>query len=98
LPPPSASFLLGSFFDPEDGGEIFLRNFGLSLNCTALQFRRLCCSKEEEFVRELLRLQTVSQGLISSISSQPGRTYLERIFDMLTFYVIYLNTPTYDLS
>jgi hypothetical protein len=24
-----AGFLLGVFFDPEDGGDMFLRNFGL---------------------------------------------------------------------
>jgi hypothetical protein len=24
-----AGFLLGSFFSPEDGGDMFLRNFGL---------------------------------------------------------------------
>jgi hypothetical protein len=32
LPPASVGFLLGSFFDPEYGGDMFLRNVGLSPN------------------------------------------------------------------
>jgi hypothetical protein len=33
----SAAFLLNLVFDPEDGGDMFLRNFGLFLKDTALQ-------------------------------------------------------------
>jgi hypothetical protein len=32
LPSPWASFLLDLLFDPEDGGDMFLQNVGLSLN------------------------------------------------------------------
>jgi hypothetical protein len=36
-----AGFLLGSFFDTEDGGEIFLRNFDcLSTGYMALYYRK----------------------------------------------------------
>jgi hypothetical protein len=36
-----AGFLHGFFYNPEDGGEIFLRNIGgLSMECTALYPRR----------------------------------------------------------
>jgi hypothetical protein len=38
----SADFLLGLFFEPEDGGNMFLQNMKLSLNNTALQPGRLC--------------------------------------------------------
>jgi hypothetical protein len=41
FPTASAVFLLGSFFGPEDGGELFLRNLGLPPNYTALQSWRL---------------------------------------------------------
>jgi hypothetical protein len=34
--PPSATYLLGLHFDREDGGDILLRNVGLSPNYTAL--------------------------------------------------------------
>jgi hypothetical protein len=37
FPPASAGFLLSLLFDTEDGGDMFFRNIGLSLNCTALQ-------------------------------------------------------------
>jgi hypothetical protein len=37
----AAGFLLGLFFDPEDGGDMFLRNVGrLSKNYTALYPKR----------------------------------------------------------
>jgi hypothetical protein len=40
-----AGFLLGLFFRPEDGGDIFLRNVGLILtDYTALYPRRYNCS------------------------------------------------------
>jgi hypothetical protein len=39
LLPTSASFLLGLFFDPEYGGDMFLQNTGLSPNYTVLQPR-----------------------------------------------------------
>jgi hypothetical protein len=35
-----AGFLLGSLFDPEDGGSIFLPNIVLSPNHTFLQYRK----------------------------------------------------------
>jgi hypothetical protein len=37
--------LLGLFLDPEDGGDMFLRNISLSWNYTMLQPRILYCSK-----------------------------------------------------
>jgi hypothetical protein len=40
LQPASAGFLLGIHFDPEDGGDMFLRNIGLSPIYAALQPRR----------------------------------------------------------
>jgi hypothetical protein len=40
LSPASAGYLLGLLFDPEDVGDIFLRNVGLSPNYKALQPRR----------------------------------------------------------
>jgi hypothetical protein len=36
LTPASTGFLLGVLFDHDDGGDMFLRNVGLSLNYTAL--------------------------------------------------------------
>jgi hypothetical protein len=36
-PPASAGFLLGLLSDTEDGGDMFLRNFGLFLNYGALE-------------------------------------------------------------
>jgi hypothetical protein len=45
LPPASAGFMLGLFFNPEDGDDIFLRNIELSPNCTDLQPRRLHLSQ-----------------------------------------------------
>jgi hypothetical protein len=38
--PVSAGFLLGLLLGAEDGGNIFLRNFGMSANYTTLQLRR----------------------------------------------------------
>jgi hypothetical protein len=38
-PPVSAGFLLDLFFDPENGGDMLLRNIGLSLSYTAIQLR-----------------------------------------------------------
>jgi hypothetical protein len=40
LPSASACFSLGLLVDPEDGGDIFLRNVGLSPNYTVLQPKR----------------------------------------------------------
>jgi hypothetical protein len=41
FPPASGGFsFLGLLFNPEDGGDVFLRNFGVSSNYTALQPRR----------------------------------------------------------
>jgi hypothetical protein len=40
-PPAFAGFVYGLFFDPGDGGDIFLRNVDLSPNYTALQLGRL---------------------------------------------------------
>jgi hypothetical protein len=40
LPPASFGYLLGLLFEPEAGGEIFLRNVEVSPNYTALQHRR----------------------------------------------------------
>jgi hypothetical protein len=40
LPPASAVLLLGLFFGPEDGGDMFIRNVGLSPIYTASQPRR----------------------------------------------------------
>jgi hypothetical protein len=41
LLPASACFLLDLFFDPEDGGEMFLQNIGwLSMDYTALYPKR----------------------------------------------------------
>jgi hypothetical protein len=37
LPPASAGFLIGVFFDPENGGNTFFRNFGLFQNYTDLE-------------------------------------------------------------
>jgi hypothetical protein len=37
FPPASDGFLLRLFFDPEDLGDTFLRNIGLSLNYKSLQ-------------------------------------------------------------
>jgi hypothetical protein len=34
-------FFIGLLFDPEDGGNMFLRNVGLRRNYTVLQSRRL---------------------------------------------------------
>jgi hypothetical protein len=39
MPPYSAGFLFDLFFESEDGSHIFLRNFGLYLNCRASQSR-----------------------------------------------------------
>jgi hypothetical protein len=35
--PPFTGFFFGVFFDPENGGDMFLRNVGLSPNYTALK-------------------------------------------------------------
>jgi hypothetical protein len=41
LLPPHTGFFLGSFFDPEDGGDMFLRNVVLTLtDQTALYHRK----------------------------------------------------------
>jgi hypothetical protein len=37
LPPVSADFLIGLFYNPENGGEVFLRNIRVSPHYTALQ-------------------------------------------------------------
>jgi hypothetical protein len=44
LLPAYGGFLLYSLFDPEDGGDMFLRNVGLSSNNTDLQSRGLYSS------------------------------------------------------
>jgi hypothetical protein len=44
LPPDSAAFLFGLLFDPENGGDMFLRNFGFSPTYKALQPRTLYSS------------------------------------------------------
>jgi hypothetical protein len=54
LHPISVGFLLGSVFDPEDEGNIFLRNVGLSQNDTTLQSRRQCSSYSIIYVVFLL--------------------------------------------
>jgi hypothetical protein len=36
LPPATVGFLFGLLFDPEDGDDMFLRNFPISPNYTAL--------------------------------------------------------------
>jgi hypothetical protein len=41
LPSASASFLLSSLFDPEDGGDVFLQNFRNSPKYKALNWRDL---------------------------------------------------------
>jgi hypothetical protein len=41
LPLASPSSLIDSLLDPEDGGDILLRNFGLSPNFAELQLKRL---------------------------------------------------------
>jgi hypothetical protein len=38
-----ADFLLGLLFVPDDEGDMFLGNFGIYLNCMALQPRKLHC-------------------------------------------------------
>jgi hypothetical protein len=43
--------LLGLFFDLEDGGDMFLRNVGLSPNYTALQARRMFLDSKIKYTR-----------------------------------------------
>jgi hypothetical protein len=48
LLPASAGFLLGLLFDPEDGGNVLLRNMVFSPNYTELQPRRLLFNEEKD--------------------------------------------------
>jgi hypothetical protein len=50
LSPVSACILLGSLFDPEEGGDMFLRNIGLSHNYTAFEPRRPCYFSLQSFL------------------------------------------------
>jgi hypothetical protein len=62
-----AGFLLGIFFSPEDGGDIFLRNVDyLLLNYTALYPRKYNSSSIEECRVDLVR-NDVSEEHIASI-------------------------------
>jgi hypothetical protein len=55
-----AGFFLGLFFDPEDGGDMFLRNVGSLTRRDIPQDRTLCNT-------ELLNLCTSSRGLKRNI-------------------------------
>jgi hypothetical protein len=65
LPHASDGFLRGLLFDPEDGGDIFLRNVGLSTTCMALQHRRPYSS----FLNAIMLIPTICNGFYDKIST-----------------------------
>jgi hypothetical protein len=80
LPP---AFMLGCclvyYFDPEDGGDMLLRNVGLlPMDCTALHPQRQNCSWPPLRELQILQINTHSPGKLnatqSSNSTSSGRT------------------------
>jgi hypothetical protein len=68
-----AGFLLSLYFDPEDGGDMFLRNVGcLSTDYTALYPRRWCSSYNEVHASAWLIIRTRTRS--SEILSGQKRT------------------------
>jgi hypothetical protein len=56
LPPHEFRCLLGSLFDPEDGGDMLLRNVWLYPNSTALQPRKLYSSYSSPWERQIQQM------------------------------------------